>query len=96
LHQRVAGRGKGCHMVAGPGKTETTVLDLRGEVCPYAFVKTRLTLEDMEQGSILKVIVDYRPASASVPKNIRTMGDTVVSVTRLPGPAWEIIIKRTG
>ena len=33
-------------------------LDLRGVICPYNFVKTKLKLETMEQGQILSVILD--------------------------------------
>ena len=33
-------------------------LDLKGEVCPYTFVKTKLALEMMESGQVLLVIVD--------------------------------------
>jgi tRNA 2-thiouridine synthesizing protein A len=28
----------------------TEELDLRGEVCPYTFVKTKLRLEDLDRG----------------------------------------------
>ena len=35
-------------------------LDLRGEVCPYTFVKTKLALEMMHPGEVLKVAVDQR------------------------------------
>ena len=34
-------------------------LDIRGEVCPYTFVKTRLALEEMQPGQVLRVLVDY-------------------------------------
>ena len=32
--------------------------DLKGEICPYTFVKSKLMLEMMESGQILRVIVD--------------------------------------
>src|SRR5262245_24772483 len=33
-------------------------LDLRGVICPYNFVKTKLRLETMEPGQVLAVILD--------------------------------------
>ena len=42
-------------------------LDLKGEVCPYTFVKTKLALEMMEPGQVLQVIVDHLPAVENVP-----------------------------
>ncbi|MFQ5795215.1 MAG: sulfurtransferase TusA family protein, partial [Candidatus Bipolaricaulia bacterium] len=44
-------------------------IDLTGEVCPYTFVKTKLALEEMEGGQVLKVTVDYKPASRNIPKS---------------------------
>lgn len=42
-------------------------LDIRGEVCPYTYVKTRLALEEIEVGQVLRVLVDYEPATQNVP-----------------------------
>ena len=33
-------------------------LNLQGEVCPYTFVKSKLALEIMQPGQVLRVIVD--------------------------------------
>jgi tRNA 2-thiouridine synthesizing protein A len=40
----------------------TTELDLRGGVCPYTFVKTKLKLEELESGEELIVTFDHAPA----------------------------------
>jgi len=49
---------------------ENRVLDLRGYQCPMTFVYTKVALEEMESGSILKVILDFRSAFTNVPKSI--------------------------
>ena len=49
---------------------EDRVLDLRGYQCPMTFVYTKVTLEEMESDSILKVILDFRSAFTNVPKSI--------------------------
>ena len=49
---------------------EDRELDLRGYQCPMTFVYTKVALEKMDSGSILKVILDFRSAFTNVPKSI--------------------------
>ena len=49
---------------------EDRELDLRGYQCPMTFVYTKVTLEEMDSGSILEVILDFRSAFTNVPKSI--------------------------
>ncbi|MFX1364558.1 MAG: sulfurtransferase TusA family protein [Promethearchaeota archaeon] len=44
-------------------------LDIKGKVCPMTFVYTKLTLEELNQGDILEVILDFPPAAKSISKN---------------------------
>lgn len=69
-------------------------LDIRGEVCPFTFVKSKLALETMEPGQILKVIVDYKPSAESVPKSMREEGQEVLEVNQIGENLWEIIIRK--
>ena len=69
-------------------------LDLRGEVCPFTFVKTKLALEDMEAGRVLRVLVDHPPAAENVPRSLRTQGEEVLAVRAMDGPVWEILVRK--
>ncbi|MCS7170810.1 MAG: sulfurtransferase TusA family protein [Aquificaceae bacterium] len=69
-------------------------LDIRGDVCPFTFVKSKLVLEQMELGQILRVIVDYKPSADNVPKSMREEGQEVLGVNQLSENTWEIIIKK--
>jgi len=69
-------------------------LDIRGEVCPYTYVKTRLALEDMPSGQVLRVLVDYEPATRSVPRSVRLYGDRVLGVEALGLGEWEILVRK--
>lgn len=69
-------------------------LDIRGEVCPYTYVKTKLALEEMRAGEVLCVIVDYEPATRSVPRSAKTQGDEVLSVDAARVGEWEIRIRK--
>lgn len=69
-------------------------LDIRGEVCPFTFVKSKLVLEQMETGQVLRVIVDYKPSAESVPKSMKEEGQEVICVNQLSENTWEILIKK--
>ncbi|WP_340690733.1 sulfurtransferase TusA family protein [Hydrogenobacter thermophilus] len=69
-------------------------LDIRGDVCPFTFVKSKLVLEEMEKGEILRVIVDYRPSAENVPKSMREEGQEVLAVNQIGSSEWEIIVRK--
>lgn len=46
-------------------------IDLKGKICPMTFVYTKIALEDMRKGQILKVILDYPPAFTNIPHSVK-------------------------
>ena len=60
-----------------------TELDLRGVICPYNFVKTKLKLEAKEHGQILSVLLDDGDPIRNVPLSVSNEGHTVLSQDRL-------------
>jgi Predicted redox protein, regulator of disulfide bond formation len=69
-------------------------LDIRGEVCPFTFVKSKLVLEQMELGQVLRVILDYPPSVENVPKSLREEGQEVLAINQLDNNTWEILIRK--
>jgi TusA-related sulfurtransferase len=69
-------------------------LDIRGEVCPFTFVKSKLVLEEMELGQVLRVILDYPPSVENVPKSMREEGQEVLAINQLDNNTWEILIRK--
>ncbi|WP_447986912.1 sulfurtransferase TusA family protein [Nitrospira sp. Nam74] len=53
-------------------------LDLRGVICPYNFVKTKLKLESMEAGQTLAVILDDGDPINNVPRSVSDDGHMVL------------------
>ncbi|HHT9154000.1 MAG TPA: sulfurtransferase TusA family protein [Candidatus Hypogeohydataceae bacterium YC40] len=76
--------------VLSPNKT----INLKGEVCPYTFVKSKLALEEMLVGEILEVIVDHEPAAENVPRSLRNEGQKVLAVEKLNNTDWRLVIKK--
>ncbi len=69
-------------------------INLRGEVCPYTFVKSKLALEQMESGQVLKVIIDHEPAVRNVPQSMKNEGNEVLAVETLGENEWAIIVRK--
>jgi tRNA 2-thiouridine synthesizing protein A len=70
-------------------------LDLRGEVCPYTFVRAKLRLEELPLHATLIVYVDHAPAVESVPRALTAEGHEVTAVVRA-NTGWRIeVIKRS-
>lgn len=69
-------------------------LDLRGEVCPFTFVRAKVLLEDLPLRARVRLIVDHRPAVTNVPASLTAWGQRVVAVTpRGPGE-WIIEVEK--
>ncbi len=69
-------------------------LDLTGEVCPYTFVKSKLALEDMESGQVLRVVVDNPGSAKNVPRSLSSEGHQVLDVSQLNDTDWAITVKK--
>ena len=53
-------------------------LDLRGIICPYNFVKTKLKLDDMLPGAVLAVLLDDGDPIRNVPQSVKNEGHVVL------------------
>lgn len=70
-------------------------INIKGEICPYTFVKSFLALEEMEPGQVLRVIVDHLPAVANVPRSLTQEGHEVSEVTQINDTDWSITVRKT-
>ena len=72
----------------------TTELDLRGEVCPYTFVKTKLKLEELDSGEELIVIFDHAPAVENVPRSLKNEGHKILGIEKKDDHLWKVRIRK--
>jgi len=68
-------------------------LDVRGEICPNPDVKTMTTLEKMEKGQILEVLLDYPLSVERIPKNAENRKHKVIKVEKIEGVDHRILIE---
>jgi tRNA 2-thiouridine synthesizing protein A len=72
----------------------TEELDLRGEVCPYTFVKTKLRLEELESGQDLIILLDDSAATANVSRSLRNEGHEILDLKAISSEVWQIVVKK--
>ncbi|MBM3957991.1 MAG: sulfurtransferase TusA family protein, partial [Gemmatimonadetes bacterium] len=91
-----------CGETAAPGVTAIAaaqpcpdrVQDFRGVACPLNYVKTKLTLEQMQRGQILAVLLDEQ-GSRNVPASVSNDGHAVLSVEP-EDRHWRVLIRKAG
>jgi len=69
-------------------------LNIKGVVCPYTLVKSKLAIEDIEVGQVLEVLLDYPEASESIPKAMLNYGHSVLKVEKINDTDWVIHIRK--
>ncbi|MEJ5172115.1 MAG: sulfurtransferase TusA family protein [Hydrogenothermaceae bacterium] len=69
-------------------------LDLKGEVCPFTFVKSKLIMEQMDVGEVLRVILDYKPSVENVPKSFQMEGQEVLAINQIGDNLWEVLVRK--
>ena len=69
-------------------------LDIRGEVCPYTLVKSKLGVETIEVGQIIEILLDYPEASESIPKAMLNYGHSVLSVDKINEKEWKVLVRK--
>ena len=70
-------------------------LDLRGEICPLTFARSKLALEEMMRGQVLRVLVDHADSAESVPRTLEAQGQDVLEVSEVEPGTWAIVVEKT-
>jgi TusA-related sulfurtransferase len=74
-------------------KVDRTI-DIRGQVCPYTFVRSKLAIEKMNTGEVLEIILDHRAAVENVPKSMENEGQKVLLVEQTGEKEWRIVVRK--
>ncbi|MBU4265973.1 MAG: sulfurtransferase TusA family protein [Candidatus Altiarchaeales archaeon] len=69
-------------------------IDIRGEVCPYTFVKSKLAIEDINPGEVLEITLNHLPAVENVPRSMENEGNKVIEVKKINDKDWRIVIEK--
>lgn len=70
-------------------------INICGDVCPYTFVKSKLKIESMNPGEVLRIVTDHEPATKNVPKSMENEGHEILSPPhKINEKMWEFFIKK--
>lgn len=56
------------------------VIDLRGVSCPTNFVKAKLALEDLDNGTVVQILLDDGEPVKNVPRSLKSDGHKLVGL----------------
>ena len=71
-------------------------VDITDVVCPVTFVKTKVALEELEDGQILQVHINDGEPVQNVPRSIKEEGHQVLKLVDNGDGTFELFIKKVG
>lgn len=74
----------------------TDTLDITDVNCPITFVKTKIALEELDDGDILSVRLNDGEPVQNVPRSVKEEGHEVLSLTENGDGTYQLIIKKVG
>ena len=74
----------------------TDSIDITDENCPITFVKTKIALEELDDGDILSVRLNDGEPVQNVPRSVKEEGHEVLSLTENGDGTWQLIVKKVG
>jgi TusA-related sulfurtransferase len=69
-------------------------INIKGLVCPYTFVKSKLAIESMEIGQVLEILLDNEEATINIPKSMEDHGQTVLKIEKINDTDWILCIRK--
>jgi tRNA 2-thiouridine synthesizing protein A len=75
-------------------RNETRVLDIRSDVCPYTFVKSKLALEELEPGQILEIQLGNSESASNVPRSLSLEHHEVTRVDKSGPSTWTVTVRK--
>ena len=72
------------------------VVDIRAEVCPMTFVRTKLALEALAEGEVLEVRLRGEEPRRNVPASAQEEGHTVLSLQPQADGSDVLLLRKGG
>ncbi|MDR1316345.1 MAG: sulfurtransferase TusA family protein [Spirochaetales bacterium] len=71
-------------------------VDITGVVCPVTFVKTKVALEELEDGQVLELRLSAGEPIQNIPRSLKDEGHKVLSVRLLDDGAYLLTVRKGG
>lgn len=71
-------------------------IDITDVVCPITFVKTKVALEELEDGQVLSVKLNDGEPVQNVPRSLKEEGHQVLKLTDNEDGTYNLLVKKVG
>ncbi len=78
------------------GITAKEFIDITDVACPITFVKTKVALEDMEDGEILEVHLNDGEPVQNVPRSLKEEGHKVLELKENGDGTYTLFVEKGG
>ena len=76
--------------------TVTDTIDITDVTCPITFVKTKVALEELDEGDILQVHINDGEPIQNVPRSVKEEGHEVLRIDNNEDGTFELFIRKVG
>jgi len=76
--------------------TVTDTIDITDVTCPITFVKTKVALEELDEGDILQVHINDGEPIRNVPRSVKEEGHEVLRIDNNEDGTFELFIRKAG
>lgn len=71
-------------------------IDITDVVCPVTFVKTKMALEDLDDGQILEIKMNEGEPIQNVPRSLKDEGHKVLEVAKNDDETFTVFVEKGG
>lgn len=75
---------------------ENAFVDITDVVCPTTFVKAKVAIEDLEEGQILKILLNDGEPIQNVPRSLKDEGHKVLKVIKNEDNTYTLYVEKGG
>lgn len=72
------------------------IVDITDVVCPITFVKTKVALEELDEGQVLQVHLNDGEPVQNVPRSVKDEGHQVLKLLANEDGTYELFVRKTG
>jgi len=71
-------------------------VDITDVVCPVTFVKVKVALEELEEGTLLSIRMNDGEPVQNVPRSLKEEGHQVLRLTDNGDGTWNLLVRKAG
>ena len=83
-------------MMADLGFEVNERVDITDVVCPVTFVKTKVALEELEEGEILQVHLNEGEPVMNVPRSVKDEGHQILKLIENGDGTYDLYVRKVG